>query len=52
MEDYSDLSPLAASTGTFLTDEVITSGEIISSEGTITVPTGVTLKIEGNLHTD
>ncbi len=39
---------MAASTGTFLTDEVIPSGEIISSEGAITVPTGVTLKIEGN----
>jgi len=42
------LISLAASTGTFLTDEVIPSGEIISSEGAITVPTGVTLKIEGN----
>ena len=42
------LIPTAASTGTFLTDEVITSGEIISSEGTITVPMGITLKIEGN----
>jgi hypothetical protein len=48
MEDYSDLSPQSASTGTLLTDEVITAGEIISSEGAITVPTGVTLKIEGN----
>ncbi|MBK7267827.1 MAG: T9SS type A sorting domain-containing protein [Ignavibacteriales bacterium] len=42
------LIPTSASTGTFLTDEIITSGEIISSEGTIKVPTGVTLKIEGN----
>jgi hypothetical protein len=42
------LIPTAASTGTFLTDEVLPSGETISSEGTITVQDGVTLKIEGN----
>jgi hypothetical protein len=42
------LIPTMSSTGTLLTDEVITAGEIISSEGAITVPTGVTLKIEGN----
>ncbi len=42
------LIPTVAWEGEFLTDEVITTGEIISSEGTITVPTGVTLKIEGN----
>ncbi|GAB1442621.1 hypothetical protein MASR2M39_14570 [Ignavibacteriales bacterium] len=49
MEDYSDLSPRPLSTGIFVTDEVITSGEIISSEYT-TVTDGVTLKIEGKLH--
>ncbi|MBK6682544.1 MAG: hypothetical protein IPG53_22365 [Ignavibacteriales bacterium] len=34
------LIPTAASTGTFLTDEVLPSGETISSEGTITVQDG------------
>ncbi len=42
------LTATVASEGVLQTDEEILSEEIISSEGTITVPTGITLKIEGN----
>jgi hypothetical protein len=42
------LIPTLASTGPLLVDEIIPTGETFSSEGTIKVPTGVTLKIEGN----
>ncbi|MBN8544878.1 MAG: T9SS type A sorting domain-containing protein [Ignavibacteria bacterium] len=42
------LIPVVASTGTLLTDEVIGNGEMITSEGTVRVPSGVTLKIEGS----
>jgi hypothetical protein len=42
------LIPTLSSTGPLLVDETLPTGEIFSSEGTIIVPTGVTLKIEGN----
>ena len=42
------LTATVASEGVLQTDEDILPDEIISSEGTITVPEGVTLKIEGN----
>lgn len=42
------LIPTLASTGPLLVDETLPTSEVLSSEGTIIVPTGVTLKIEGN----
>jgi parallel beta-helix repeat protein len=42
------LIPTVGSSGPLLEDEIIPTGDILSSEGTVTVPIGVTLKIEGD----
>ncbi len=42
------LFPTIGSSGLLLQDEIIPTDAILSTEGTITVPDGVTLKIEGN----
>jgi len=42
------LIPTMASSGPLLEDEIVPTGAILASEGTITVPMGITLKIEGN----
>jgi hypothetical protein len=42
------LFPTIGSSGPLLGDEIIPTGAMLSSEGTITVPIGITLKIEGN----